>query len=122
MQYSQFIEHISRVKLEEIPASKIAGIISEYHNIDVNDSIVESYVELASSKAFTIDPAVHAIRALNTSTINGKIDYVLDDGSLVAIDENTQLKLNTLFDNKYELVEYMQKNLESFMHVLKELD
>jgi hypothetical protein len=122
MKYSQFIEHISRIKSEEVSASKIAGIIREHYDIEVDDSLIESYTDLASSKVFTIDPAVHDIRALSTSVINGKIDYILDDGSSIAVYEETQLKLNTLLGDKYELIEYMQESADNFMHVLKALD
>lgn len=135
--YSENIEeiksYISQVKLEEdiaqslyedIPTVKIASIIREHHNIKVTNNLIESYVELASSKNFTIDPVVHEIRELNSVhyALNSKIDYILDDGSSIAISEETQVKLNTLLEDKYELVEYMQKNSDNFMYVLRELD
>ena len=77
---------------EEMAESRIAKIIKEHYDIKVTEQLIESYVELASSKLFTIDPVVLKIRELNKldSIIENKLDYVLADGSIVAINEETQ--------------------------------
>jgi ATP-dependent 26S proteasome regulatory subunit len=119
----RFEQEIAKNLYESIPHSKIADIIYEKHNIKVTDTLIESYIELASSKKFTIDPVVHAMRDLNSidSILEDKIDYKLEDGSIVAISEQTQSILASLLDNKYELVEYMRESKDNFMHVLREL-
>lgn len=119
----KFEEEIAQELYEEIPAVKIASLIREHHDIKVTDTLIESYISLASSKTFSVDPVVTGIRSLNSidSLIEGKIDYVLEDGSSVAIDKDTQEVLNSLLEDKYQLVEYMRESKQNFMHVVKEL-
>lgn len=104
-----------------IPEEKIVNLISKYHNIKITDKIVESYLDLASSNLFTIDPVLVEIKQ-KSSSIPGKIEHNLDDGSVVAIDEDTQTKLNTLLEDKYQIVEYMRESKENFMRIIKEVN
>lgn len=101
--------------------TSIANIIKETHNIKVTNTIVESYKELALSKLFSIDPVVTEIRKLNKldTIVEGKIDYKLNDSSLIAINEETQNRLNNLLKDQNDIIEHMRKNKENFMHVLK---
>lgn len=119
----KFEEEIAHELYEEIPAVKIANLIKEHHNIKVTNKLIETYIELASSKTFSVDPVVSGIRSLNSigSIIENKIDYTLDDGSVVVISEETQDMLNSLLEDKYQLVEYMRESKDNFMHVLREL-
>lgn len=103
-----------------IPEEKIVNLISKYHSIKITDKIVESYLDLASSNLFTIDPVLVEIKQ-KSSSIPGKIEHNLDDGSVVAIDEDTQTKLNTLLEDKYQIVEYMRESKENFMRIIKEV-
>lgn len=104
-----------------IPEEKIVNLISKYHDsIKITDKIVESYLDLASSNVFTIDPVLLEIKQRNSS-IPGKIEHKLDDGSVVAIDEETQLRLNTLLEDKYQIVEYMRESKQNFMRIIKEV-
>lgn len=120
---TKFEEDVVQSLYEEIPSAKIADLIREHHDIKVTNRLIESYLELASSKTFSVDPVVVGIRGFNSadSLIENKIDYVLDDGSTVAISEETQVKLNKILDYKYQLVEYMRECQGNFMHVLREL-
>lgn len=119
----KFEEEIAQELYEEIPAVKIANLIKEHHNIKVTNKLIETYIELASSKTFSVDPVVSGIRSLNSvgSIIENKIDYTLNDGSVVVISEETQENLNSLLEDKYQLVEYMCESKDNFMHVLREL-
>jgi len=54
--------------------------------------------------------------------IEGKLHYVLDDESIVTIDERTQQRLNMLLQNQTEIIEYMRESKEHFFHVLKKLE
>ena len=104
-----------------IPEEKIVSLISKYHDsIKITDKIVESYLDLASSNLFTIDPVLIEIKEKN-STLTGKIEHTLLDGSVVAIDEDTQSKLNRLLEDKYQIVEYMRESKENFMHVIRKI-
>ena len=108
---------------EDIPDNKIANIIKEHHDIKVTDTLIESYIELASSKLFTVDPVVLEIRNLNKldKLIEGKIDYKLADGTIIAINESTQEKLTTLFKDEQEIIEHMRESKENFIDVLKQI-
>ena len=119
----KFEEEIAKELYEDIPDVKIANLIKEHHDIKVTNKLIESYVELASSKTFSIDPVVTGIRSFNSidSVADNMIDYVLNDGSIVAISEEAQSELNTLLEDKYQLVEYMRESKDNFKHVLREL-
>jgi len=105
-----------------IPEEKVAHYIRQYHNIDkITDTLVESYIELASSNMFTVDPVVTAIKESKTAEFAGKLQYELNDGSVVAIDEDTQLMLNNILADKNEIVEYMRESKDNFIRIIKEL-
>lgn len=121
---SYVIKYIANKKIVEnidsvIPEEKLVKLIQRYHNIDkVTSNLVESYIELASSNLFTLDPV---ITEMKTVDIVGKLVYTLEDGSKVAINESTFERLKNLLDDKYQIVEYMRKSKENFVHVVKEL-
>lgn len=105
-----------------IPEEKIVNLISKYHDsIKITDKIVESYLELASSNLFTIDPVLLEIRQ-KSSSIPGKIEHKLNDGSSVAINETTQSKLNALLEDKYQIIDYMRESKANFMNVIRQLE
>lgn len=113
----RIVENISSL----IPEEKVVSLIKKHHNIDkITSKLVESYVELVSSNIFSIDPVITEIKQ-NSVELNGKLQYVLEDGSVIAINENTQKRLSTLLEDKYQIVEYMRKSKKNFMHVVKEL-
>lgn len=117
-------EEIAKELYSEISETKIAGIIKEHHNIKVTDTIIESYINLASSKAFTLDPVVENIRTLNKfdKLIEGKLDFELDDGSIVAINESTFDKINNILNNHHDIIEYMRTTKENFITVVEQLE
>jgi hypothetical protein len=120
-----FVKHkdigneISKEIYEEILENKIANIIREEHKVKVTDTLIESYIDLASSKLFTTDKVVQKIRELNRhdSILENKLHYVLNDGSTVAIDVGTQEYLNSILDQ--EVVEYMREGKENFINALQ---
>jgi len=119
--YSLVLEsQITKDSYNEITDSRVASIIKEHHNIKVTDTLIESYIELASSQIFTIDPVVQKIRSLNKldELVEGKLHYTLSDDSIVAINERTQQELNNLLSNKKEIVEYMRESKSNFFHIL----
>ena len=117
-------EELTQELYENIPSIKIAQLIQEHHNVKVTDKLIESYIDLASSKAFTTDPVVYGIRMMNSldNSINGKIDYVLEDGSIVAIDEHTNSVINNILKDNADIVQHMRTSKENFIQVLKELN
>ena len=105
-----------------IPEEKVAHYIRQYHNIEkITDTLIESYIELASSNMFTVDPVVTAIKESKTSEFSGKLQYELNDGSVVAINEATQEMLNNILADKNEIVEYMRESKTNFVRIIKEL-
>lgn len=116
-------EEVKTDLYEELSDNTIAKLIQEHHNIKVTDTLIESYIEFASSKIFTIDPVVTEIRKLNKldKLVEGKIDYKLNDESVIAISEDTQHKLNSLFDGHQDVVEYMRESQENFLQVIRNI-
>ena len=117
-------EQVSKELYEEISDTKVASIIKEYYEIKVTDTLIENYIKLASSNIFTVDPVVQRIRQLNRldRIVEGKIHYVLDDESIVAINEQTQERLNKLLSDQTEIIEYMRESSSNFLHVLEQLE
>jgi len=123
--YSEHLEQqISKEIYEDISDNRIANIIREHHNVKVTDTLIETYIDLASSKIFTIDPVVQEIRKLNKvdTIVEGKLHYELSDGVVVAINESTQERLNTLLQDQQEIIEYMRESKENFLHVLEQIE
>jgi hypothetical protein len=117
-------EQISKQTYEELSEHTVANIIKEYHDIKVTDTLIENYIQLASSNMFSVDPVVQDIRALNKldKLVEGKLHYVLNDNTIVAISEGTQSRLNNLLQNQTEIIEYMRESKENFFHVLEQIE
>lgn len=117
------MEEVAKETYEEIPHIKVAEIIKEHHDIRVTDTLIESYVELASSNIFSVDPVVCELRRFNKldRLIEGKINYTLNDGNVIAIDEATQEYLNKLLQNQTEIIEYMRESKDNFLNVLEQI-
>jgi hypothetical protein len=114
-------QEISNELYEEISEHTVANIIKEHHDVKVTDTLIENYIQLASSRMFSTDPVVQEIRKLNKldTLVEGKLHYVLDDDNIIAISETTQERLNNLLQNQTEVVQYMRESKENFMHVLE---
>ena len=104
-----------------IPKEKIVALIEKYNITNkITDTLVEAYLDFASSNLFTIDPVLLEIKQ-KTSYLPGKIEHTLSDGNTVAINEETQILLNKLLEDKYQIVEYMRESKENFMRIIKEV-
>ena len=120
---SSLEEQAKKELYEELSDKTIANIIKEHHDIKVTDTLVESYKQLASSTIFSVDPVVQSIRSLNKldRLIENKLHYVLNDNTIVAINEETQERLNNLLHNQIEIIEYMRESKENFMRIIREV-
>jgi hypothetical protein len=120
---ASLVEEVTKEIYEEIPNNKIAEIIKEYHDVKVTDTLIESYIELASSNIFSVDPVICELRKINKldTLVEGKLNYTLDDGSVIAINEATQEYLNKLLQNQNEIIEYMRESKENFLSVIKQI-
>lgn len=119
-------QHISSQEILQsnditIPENRVASYIKKHYNIEkITDTLIESYMELASSNMFTVDPVIVEMKT-GSSLITGKLDYTLEDGTVVAISESTQLQLNMLLKNRSEIVEYMRESKDNFMRIVREI-
>lgn len=120
----QLEEEVSKKLYEELSDTRVANIIKEHYDVKVTDTLIESYIKLASSNIFSVDPVVLEIRSLNKldRLIENKLHYVLNDDTIVTIDERTQDRLNKLLQNQTEIIEYMRESKENFFHVLTKLE
>ena len=120
---ASLVEEVTKEIYEEIPNNKIVQIIKEYHDVKVTDTLIESYIELASSNIFSVDPVICELRKINKldTLVEGKLNYTLEDGSVIAINEATQEYLNTLLHNQKEIIEYMRESKKNFLHVLEQV-
>jgi hypothetical protein len=120
----QLEEQVSKQTYEELSEHTVANIIKEYHDVKVTDTLIENYIQLASSNMFSVDPVVQDIRSLNKldRLVEGKLHYVLKDDTIVAISEHTQSLLNKLLQNQTEIIEYMRESKENFFHVLEQIE
>lgn len=119
----QLAGKIAKDTYQEISENTVASIIKEHHDIKVTDTLIETYIDLASSKIFTIDPVVHKIRSLNKldEVIENKLHYKLNDDAIVAINETTQEQLNNILADQKEIVDYMRESKENFFYVIDKI-
>lgn len=112
---------IEPVSLSE---SQIALVLKEDSEIRPTENVVNAFKTIVETKSFFPVNALLTLRekARNVE-IPGKIDYILDDGSKVALDIETNLKLNTLMDIKEsaDLVKFMRMNKKNFLHVVEQI-
>ena len=71
-----------------------------------------------------MDPVICDLRKYNKldRLIEGKVHYILQDQSIVAISEATQERLNKLLQGKTEIIEYMREGKNNFLHALEKLE
>lgn len=120
------VEYISTSMLIEdsspLSEEKLVSLIRKHHSdIRVTSSILEEYTKSIEDDRFSIDPVIHEVKE-RTSFFSDKVQHTLNDGTKVAIDEETQVILNSLLQDKYEVIRYMQESKQNFMHVIKELE
>jgi hypothetical protein len=112
---------------ETISENTIAKIIKKHNeDIKVTTNLVESYMSLASSKVFTIDPVLLEMRSSYKTAhiIENKLDFKLDDGKVIAISEETVEKIGNILNtsnDKEEILSYMRQSVENFASVVKQL-
>jgi hypothetical protein len=118
-------EEIQQEQFSNISSKKIVDIIKQHYvGVKVTDTLVESYVELASSGLFTLDPIALDIRNINKSSrlIESHIDFKLDDGTVVVISEQLQHKLNNIFAGHSDVVSHIRSDRDTFLGILKQIE
>lgn len=125
MMYEDIQQELEKELYAEISYTKVADIIrKQYEDVKITDTLVESYIELASSKLFTTDPIAQEIRKFNNfdRLLEGHVDYKLDDGTTVVISEETQQRINSTFGQHKDVVQYMRESQKNFLSVLNQLE
>lgn len=109
---------------EDLNENHVIELIKEYSSQRVTDTLVENYIHNTVTKKFSIDPVLFEIRKYNkiNNIIEDRLDYILDDGSIVVISENMQQKINNLFNEHKEIVDYMKENKDNFLNVVNQIE
>ena len=102
-----------------LPEERIAECISRHSDVEITDKLIEEYINKASETDFNIDPILTDIKLRSINEFRNKLDYVLKDGTKIAISEKNQILLNSLLKGKDEIVSHMSENKQNFMVVLK---
>ena len=119
------IEQIDVSSLKEeifkaTPQHLIADIIAEnYPDARITDTLIESYINLALTREFTLDKTIHEIRKLNSfdSNIDGKISFVLSDKTEVMVSEDTFVKICESI-NSNDIIQFMRMNKDNFLNAV----
>lgn len=117
-------EEIAREQYYTLSRNKTVDVIKEHHGVKVTDTLLEAYAEAASTKIFSLDPVIVHLRESNTldRIVESKIDFRLNDGSLVAIDLATLSRLNNIIGNQTDIIEHMRESSQTFLDVLNLLE
>ena len=102
-----------------LPEERIAECLSRHSDVEITDKLIEEYINKASTTDFNIDPILTEIKLRSINEFRNKLDYVLKDGTKIAISEKNQILLNSLLKGKDEIVSHMSENKQNFMEVLK---
>lgn len=114
------VDAVKEEIFKSTPKHIVADIIAKnYPNARVTEKLIESYVDLALTKPFTLDKTIHEIRKLNTFDVQyeGMIEFVLDDNSHVLVSEETYSVMCESINNN-DHVNFMRKNKDNFMNVV----
>lgn len=120
---NQLEQEIQKDIYENLSYRTVAELIREHSTDKITDTLIESYISLASSKEFTLNPVVEELRKYNRfgNLVEGKIDYHLRDGSIIAISEQTLTKLK-LHGFNQEVIEFMAESKSNFLSVIELLE
>lgn len=127
-QYIDMQEEAANIKISLYEKSfniNIAALIKKhYEDIKITNQLIETYIQTASSRCFTIDPIILEMRQQNNldSEIDGKIVFVLNDGKQIAISEETIEKITNILNNsdlRDKTIDYMRESRENFLSVMR---
>jgi hypothetical protein len=121
--YSYAKSYINNIiVLENIDAlseETIANCIKRHHDVKITNTLIEEYQDVIESNEFVLDPVMLDILEGKSSFIN-KIEFTLEDGSNIAIDESTYNNLLNLDVDKYKLTVFMRESKENFTSVISQ--
>lgn len=98
----------------------VINAAKQHNNIRLTNTIVSNYIEILESKQFTIDPVVLSVK--QQSLVEGRYDYILDDGNTVVISEQLQDTINNIFQDYPDVINYMRSSVDNFLNVIDQLE
>ena len=93
--------------------------IVEHYDIDPDIELLEAYAAVLESNRFSVDPVITENRTYD-SYIPNKLEYSLEDGSIMAINEET-FNLCKNYINNNKVVSFMNESKENFMFVVEKI-
>lgn len=118
--------HLSEEVLSEtthkrtLTSDDVAVALNESNEIEkVTENIVDYFTEMVDTKFYYPSNALVSLRESAGLDHFNRIDYVLNDGSVVLMDVDTNKKLNNIIklDESANTLKYMLRNSESFVAV-----
>lgn len=103
------------------PRHLVADVIAKnYPDARITDKLIESYLDLAVTKQFTIDKTIYEIRQLNSfdTIYEDKVVFTLDDGSDVLISSEMYDKVCECI-NSADAIEFMRRNKGNFINCIE---
>ena len=112
---------LNQITTEELSPNTIADIITRHHDTRVTDTLIESYIELASSKIFTIDPVVTEMKTKHSvgTILENHLDFILEDSSKILVSDKMLQHINNVLGEHTNIIEYMRESKDNFLHVLE---
>lgn len=118
-------EELSSKEKFAITEEKIAFTIAEQAEVKPTTSTVSEFKKLLETKHFAPLNTLLVLReqSRDLSQFPGKVEYVMQDGSTVLLNIETNLKLNRLIDSREskELISFMTRNSANFVMCVEQL-
>lgn len=117
-------EEINKDNYHYIIEHLLPNIIRKHTNKKIiSESLVKSYSNKILTKEFNADKVIFETRKLNKLDImvDNKIDYILEDNSVVAISYDTQEIINNILKEHTDIIEYMKKNINNFCNTINQI-
>lgn len=118
-------KEIQQEMYEDLSDNKVVNIIrSHYEDVKITDTLIESYIQLASSKVFNTDPVSFDIRKTNRldNIVEDRLDFKLNDGTPIVISEELYYRINNIFGQHEDVIKYMRESAENFLSVVDQIE
>lgn len=113
------IDQIKDDIFKATPKHLVADVIAiNYPEARITDKLIESYLELAATKEFTLDKTIHEIRKLDSFVeFEDKVTFMLEDDSCVVISNELYTTICKSINNE-STIQFMRKNKENFINCI----
>jgi len=118
------IKEDKKSSTKETDTNSVVMALKETGISKPTESLVENYKFLLENKKFFPSNNLVSLRnRFDDPFIGDKIDYVLEDGTIVLLSKTTNQRINTLIESKFteEFVMFMTANKSNFYRCVTEL-